>query len=113
MSYHLEFDFYAAVASLLLAGDIQARVVSNAEATSIEVQMVDGTKVLWSNAKGRAWGYSIVSPTSDVIGDVTDVEGDSSPEVVAGMIATFDYPGPVAYPLEHPGDADVIVDKDS
>lgn len=104
MPYFFDYDFYAAVAASLLAGDIQARVVSNAESASIEVRLVDGTRVLWSNAKGKVWGYAVIRENADMEGDTTAAPWDLMPEEAARVIATFDYPAPPEYPLEHPGD---------
>lgn len=105
MPYFFDYDFYAAVAASLLAGDIQARVVTNAESASIEVRLVDDSRVLWSNARGRAWSYAIIREHADMVGDTTDHPWDLMPEEAARAIATFDYPAPPEFPLEHPGDA--------
>jgi hypothetical protein len=104
--YFFDYDFYAAVAATLLAGDIQARVVTNPEAAAIEVQLVDGSRVLWSNARGLVWGYSIIREHADMEGDTTRHPWDLEAAEAAKVIATFDYPVPVAFPAEHPGDDD-------
>lgn len=102
--YLLSYDWFAAIAANLLAGDIQARVVSNPESASIEVKLIDGSRVLWSNAKGKRWGYAIIRPHADMEGDITDVPWDATVDEAARMIATFDYGSPAEFPRDTPGD---------
>ena len=91
-------DFYFAVAAVLLAGDVQARVVANPETFWIEVSLIDGSKVLWTNAR-EYWGYSLIDPQ----GEMTVAEFETLPwdvDVVdaAKMIAMHDYPVTVEFP---------------
>lgn len=91
-------DFYSAVAAVLLAGDVQARVVANAETFWIEVSLIDGSKVLWTNARDY-WGYSLIDPG----GQMTTAEFDTLPWDVdvtdaAKMIAMHDYPVTTEFP---------------
>lgn len=102
--YPLSYDYFAAIAANLLAGDIQARVVSNTEAASIEVKLIDGSRVLWSNARGQRWGYAVVRPHADMEGDITEEPWDLPVEDVSRMIATFDYGSPAEFPRDTPGD---------
>ena len=109
--YPLSRDYFAAIAATLLAGDIQARVVSNAEAVSIEVKLIDGSRVLWSNARGHRWGYTIIPLRSaltsrgrEMTADMTDESWDLSVDEAARMIAMFDYGSPAEYPRDTPGD---------
>lgn len=102
--YPLSHDFFAAVAANLLAGDIQARVVSNAEAVSIEVKLIDGSRVLWSNARGHRWGYAVIPLGGEMTADTTDEPWDLPVEDAARMIAMFDYGSPAEYPRDTPGD---------
>lgn len=101
--YHLSRDYYQAIAATLLAGDIQARVVANAEAVSIEVKLISGSRVLWSNVRGRRWGYSVIPRGGDMTGDITDEPWDLPVDAAARMIATFAYDSPAEFPREHPG----------
>lgn len=93
-------EHYAWIAAILLAGDIQARVVTNPRLTGIAVSMVTGEQLVWSNENehGR-WAYSHVTESGEIVGRVTLLEADAKPEVVARHIATFEYPSPVAYPV--------------
>jgi hypothetical protein len=103
--YHRSPDFYRAVAAVLLAGDVQARVVSNAQGHWIEVQLIDGSRVLWSNDHPY-WGYTIVlrdtalasAIGSNIIAGRETLPCDVAVEDAAKMIAMHDYPAPAAYP---------------
>ena len=102
--YPVSLDYYAAIAATLLAGDIQSRVVSNAEAASVEVKLIDGSRVLWSNARGGRWGYTIIPLGGEMTADMTDEPWDLSVDDAARMIAMFDYPAPAEFPRDTPGD---------
>jgi hypothetical protein len=113
VTYHLTRDYFAAIAANLLAGDIQARVVANAEACSVEVRLIDGSRALWSNSKGERWGYSIIPAPSaltpqggEMIADMTDEPWDLSVDDAARMIAIFDYGSPAEFPHGQPGVSD-------
>lgn len=102
-TYHQTYEYLAGIASILLAGDIQARVVANSTGVhSIEVRLTDDSRVLWSNSSGK-WGYSLVRPEA-MDTEMTDLYGEAEAEEVAKLIALTDYPAPAAYPAEHPGD---------
>ncbi len=90
MAWFYEKGFYASVVTLLLAGEIQARTVSNEQATSIEVKLEDGTRILWSNA-GKWWAYTAIDKAGDTRSVVSTVGWDATAETVAGMIATYEY----------------------
>lgn len=98
--YHYTYDFFAAVAATLLAGDIQARVVDNTEVHSIEVRLVDGGRAYWSNSEGpwvlgllRADGSVEARPATEVLREVGEV---------AQMIANYDYDSPAEFPRDTP-----------
>lgn len=100
--YHITRDYYSAIAATLLAGDIQARVVSNSATISIEVKLIDGGRVLWSNVPGYCWGYAIIPLNGQMRGDMTDNRWDLSVEDAARMIAMFEYGSPAEYPRDTP-----------
>jgi hypothetical protein len=93
--YYYQQDFFQQVAALLLAGNIQARTVHNQNVYSIEVKLVSGTRVYWSN-RGRFWAYTPVMPDGDTRGSVAPVshplmESSADAEKAAYYIATFPY----------------------
>ena|SRR5215471_18410000 len=90
MAWYYEAGFYAAVVTNLLAGDVQARRVSNDQAIAVEVRLEDGTRVLWSNA-GHWWAYTSVGPDGSTDGRVATLGWDAPPDSVATLIATFEY----------------------
>lgn len=103
MNYYQTYSHQAAIASVLLAGDIQARVVANPEAVhSIEVKLTDDSRVLWNGSSGK-WGYSLIRPDG-METEMTTLGEDADPSEVATLIATTEYPAPISYPAEHPGD---------
>ena len=103
--YQRSRDFYAAVAANLLAQDIQARVVSNAVACSIEVRLIDAVRVLWSSgAEEEHWVYTFVRPSGEVESGRATLKWDSSVEEVARLIADHPYVAGPEFPIEHPGD---------
>lgn len=95
-------DFYYAVAASLLAGDVQARVVANPENYSIEVRLVDGSRVFWSNNRDY-WGFTHVEADGAATGDYETLPWDCDVEDAAKMIAMHDYPSPAEWPEDHPG----------
>lgn len=96
--YARTHDYFRAVAAVLLAGDIQARLVSNSEHPAVEVLLIDGSRVLWSNAR-QFWGYTIISPNGTGTSDIESLPWDVDVEDAAKMIAMHDYPAPAAYPV--------------
>jgi hypothetical protein len=91
------------IVPLLLAGDIQARAVSNNKAEMVEIRLVDGGKVLWgvnNEELGPWWAWMIIDPDGETHAGLTGVAGDAEPEEVARLIATFNYPAPLEFPIE-------------
>jgi len=93
--YYYQPDFFAQVAALLLAGNIQARPVHNEATTSIEVKLENGTRVYWTN-RGRSWAYTAVLPDGDTRGAIAPaghplMASSVPPEEAAQYIATFPY----------------------
>lgn len=93
--YYYQQDFFAQVAALLLAGNIQARPVHNADTYSIEVKLANGTRVYWTN-RGRSWAYTAVLPDGDTRGAIAPVGHPLMPssievEEAARYIAQFPY----------------------
>lgn len=93
---------YAQVVTLLLATDIASRIVSNPDADFIEVELFDGGKVLWSK-EGELpwWTFTILDPDGAIHGGQTGLPIDAAPEEVAKLVATYDYPAPVQFPVGH------------
>jgi hypothetical protein len=92
------------VATLLLAGDVQARVVANEKANFVEVRLFDGGIVLWSPDENPWWSFSIVDPDGEMhTGMMTGLSITEDPEIVARTIATYAYPAPVEFPVDEEG----------
>lgn len=88
------------IVPVLIAGDVQARVVSNPKSSFIEVRLIDGGRVLWGISEDAPWwAYSIIDPDGDLHTGLTGVGADASPEEVARLIATYNYPAPVEFPV--------------
>lgn len=88
---------FVAIAHLLTAGDVATRIVQVGESYGIEVSLVDGDKVVWSNARSQNWSYTRVVITDDSLTSgqqktfKSPVTWDAMPESVAELIATHDY----------------------
>jgi len=92
MPFFFEKAHYQAITHLLVAGDIQARVVSNDVAMSVEVKLEDGSAILWSNHDHHGWKWSRLTPEGEVkVGDGATIAQDASPDEVATFIARFQY----------------------
>jgi hypothetical protein len=93
MPHFYERPHYQAVAHLLTAGDIGARVVSNDTYTGIEVSLVDGSTVVWSNAGDpKGWAWTRVDPGGDMhTGQEVALAVGAAPEDVARYIADYPY----------------------
>lgn len=100
MEYERTSDFAYAVSATLLAGDIQSRVVFSAEMPIIEVALIDGAKVFWSNFTDDYWSFSMVDARGDLTTGSETLPWDVSVEDAAKMIAMHDYPAPASYPEE-------------
>ena len=85
MSEVREISHYASIAAVLLAGDIQARVVSNGTTPSVVVT-AEGDRVIWGN-DGEVWAFTVVTASGMTIGGLTETPYDVPPEDVATMIA--------------------------
>jgi hypothetical protein len=93
--YYYQQDFFHQLAALLLAGNIQARVVHNEHTYSIEVKLESGTRVYWTN-RGRSWAYTAVLPDGDTRGAIAPaghplMSSSVSSEEAAAYIAQFPY----------------------
>lgn len=93
----------AQIVTLLIAGDIQARIVSNEEADFVEIKMTDGGGVLWNRDSGPWWSFTILDREGQ-LGNarVTGLASDAAPEEVAKLMATYQYPAPAEYPTADP-----------
>lgn len=87
---HLSQAHYAQIVTLLLAGDVQARVVSGEEWMGVEVRQ-DAQRIYWTNVPmGLPWGWSVVDKeTGKVLTGRSHIAADASPEDVALAIATM------------------------
>lgn len=92
MPYFFDRQHYQAIAHLLVAGDIQARVVSNQAAMSVEVKLGDGQSVLWNNGSRLGWTWSRLDLEGELhVGPEVDLPQGASPDEVAAFIARFPY----------------------
>lgn len=92
MPFFFDKAHYQAISHLLVAGDIQARVVSNQVAASIEVKLEDGSAILWSNHDSKGWGWSRLTPAGEVeVGTRAALDQGADAETVATFIARFQY----------------------
>jgi hypothetical protein len=90
--YFFDKDHYQAIAHLLVAGDIQARVVKNQSATSIEVKLEDGSAVLWNNGSRVGWTWTVIDKEGALhVGPEVDLPQGADPEAVAAHIAGHPY----------------------
>src|SRR5690554_815592 len=95
------YSHYAAIVAILWAGDISVCVVGHSKAASIAVGLIEGSQILWSDAGGDVWRYSMVSVDGDVEGHTTDLPWTAKLEEVARLIATYDYESPVEFPVDN------------
>lgn len=93
MPHFFEREHYQAIAHLLTAGDIGARVVSNDAYTGIEVGLEDHTAVIWSNAgNNRGWSWTHIDTAGDMTaGTEAKIDIGAAAEEVARLIATYPY----------------------
>lgn len=82
---HLDPIHHHLIVSLLLAAEVQARVVSNAEYTGVEIRTEPDGRIIWANT-GDYWVYSQVTAEGEVIGGSTEVDADAEPEDVFLMM---------------------------
>ena len=101
--WYQSFDHFASIAAILLAGDIQARVVQNGEFHLINVSLIDGGNILWgfdATSDIRSWVYSQVDGAGDLTVGMTQTPWTADAEEVAKTIATFEYEVNPEFPPE-------------
>lgn len=89
MPFFFDLDHYQKVVVVLLAGGVQARVVSQngIGQRAIEVVEEDGVNVLWTNTNLGVWCWSAFAPEGDQVGYLqTSLPHDADPEAVAMAI---------------------------
>lgn len=78
----------ARVVSILLAVDIQARVVSAGETFGIEVRnTAHGQRIIWGITDGR-WGWTMVKADGSTEASMVPLTAEAEPEVVAAALAS-------------------------
>lgn len=114
MPFFFERSHYAAIRAILLAGDVQAKIVENDSHSVVHVELEEGSVAIWGNTQAagtikhpglgtsthtetvvpRGWSVTIIpDPSSDeeVVVQRSDVAHDAPPEDVARLIATWAY----------------------
>jgi hypothetical protein len=76
---------YASIVAVLLAGDVQARMVRNGFAPSVEVKQ-SGDRVIWGNT-GPTWAFTVVTKDGMTAGGETTTASGVPPEQAALLIA--------------------------
>lgn len=92
MPWYLDREHYAAIANLLLAGDVQAKAVTNPNGLHIVVVTLDdNSRVVWGNTTktfggtqvlGSNWSFTRIRDGGGVLDETPDPEVD--PESVIG-----------------------------
>lgn len=82
-----EITHYASIVAVLLAGDVQARLVTNGSTPSVVVTQ-GGNRIIWGNT-GPTWAYTVVTKKGSTIGGETEVASGVSPEQAATLIAGY------------------------
>lgn len=92
MPFFFDRDHYQAIAHLLVAGDIQARVVSNQKAMSVEVKLEDGSAIFWNNGSSDGWKWTHLTLGGELqVGEGVTLAQGADAESVATFIARFQY----------------------
>lgn len=97
IEYERSFDYFTAVAAVLRAGDVQARVVDNTVDYSVEVRLIDGSRYYWTNA-GPLWALSHLGTDGTLTSEPETLPWNIDVEDAAKMIAMHDYPAPAEFP---------------
>lgn len=84
--------YYKSIVALLRASDVDARAVSTGGSWGVQVALDVGGVIVWgNNGDAHRWAYTLIRDDGSQRVGLSEIGLDASPEVVAKMIATFDY----------------------
>lgn len=82
-----DLNHYASIVAVLLAGDIQARLVGHGKVLSaVEVKTERGDRIIWGNG-GEHWAATIVAVEGETSVFTSTLAFDAAPEDVAVTMA--------------------------